>query len=274
MTSRRSTRSRAVHAAAGTVLGALAFVVPVKHALAHRGTWHLPARAGGKDCESLAHVGDSLTWQAKAGLGQQYARRGWTDVQIDAKGGRGIASFMYDDITGLDAVRKIKAAGFDGCWVMALGTNDTANTDFLTDTPEAQHAWRIGLIRSMMVELDGAPVVWINTHLPADDIEYSAADAAAWNAALREVSVDYPNMQIFDWDAVAREHPEWTRADMVHDTPEGSAKRAEIVARAVTMLLRGPSDLVDPMTAEPDHPRLRALLARFHGPWPVEAPGP
>ncbi|MFM2076213.1 MAG: hypothetical protein RJA49_103 [Actinomycetota bacterium] len=273
MNARRSRRNRTVHAVAGTVLGALAFVIPVKHAAAHRSAVQHPARHGGRHCDSLAHVGDSLTWQAKVGLGQQYVRRGWRDVRIDAKGGRGIASFMYDDMTGLDAVRRIKAGGFHGCWVMALGTNDTANTDVFAHTPAEQHLWRVGLIKAMMEELNGAQVVWVNTHLIAPDIAYSSQDAAAWNAALREVSTAYPNMQIFDWDTAAKDHPEWTRDDMVHDTPEGSAQRAEIVSRAVTMMLKGTPDPLEPDPLQ-DSSWLRPFRHLFHSDWPLDAPGP
>lgn len=265
-------RGTAVHAVTGTVMGALAFFVPVKHALAHRSQAH-HAKLSDHHCDSLAHVGDSLTWQAKVALGQQYVRRGWVDVRVDAKGGRGIASFMYDDMTGLEAVQRIKATGFDGCWVMALGTNDTANADTLSPDPRAQHQWRLGLIRSMMDELDGAPVVWVNTHLPDPDIEYSSHDAAAWNAALQEVQPEYPNMQIFDWDAIARDHPEWTKPDRVHDTPEGSAQRAQIVSRAVTMMLKGAPapPQVDRMPSD-SWPRPFRQLFRHN--WPTDAPGP
>ena len=280
MTAHRSRLRRTTHVVAGSVLGALAFVVPVQHASAHRRT-SVPRPAGqGADCNGIAHVGDSLTWAATAQFAEQYARRGWTDVRIDARGGRGIATFMYIDVTGIEAVRRIKATGFDGCWVMALGTNDTANTDYWVAAPDEQHAWRVNLIRSMMIELDGAPVVWVNTHLTEPDIDYSAADAKAWNAALREVAFAYPNMMIFDWDAVAADHPEWTKDDHVHDTPEGSTERARIVARAVTSMLRGEQTAADPVeirvvgVAGPvtwwQKPFRRSVLAT----WPVDAPGP
>jgi hypothetical protein len=197
------------------------------------------AAASHRACESLAHVGDSLTFRARSQFALQYSLHGWSRFRIDAKGGRGIASFMYDDVTGLEAVRRIKATGFDGCWVMALGTNDTANADEFGASPKLQRAWRLGLIRSMMDELDGAPVMWVNTHLISPTATYSTADAAAWNQALVDVAADYPNMMVFDFDAVAAGHREWTGPDDVHDTPLGSAHRAELVAQAATTMLRG-----------------------------------
>ncbi len=262
------------------MLGALAFVLPVQHVAAHKRT-QVPRHASHDGpCRSIAHVGDSLTMDATAHLAEQYARRGWTDVRIDARGGRGILTLMYGGLTGLEAVRAIKAAGFDGCWVIALGTNDTANTDYWVAAPDEQHQWRVNLIRSMMMELDGAKVVWVNTHLPQPDIAYSSADSKAWNAALREVAFAYPNMMIFDWDAVAADHPEWTLDDHVHDTPLGSAERARIVARAVTSMLRGEQraaatlDLgivaLDPSVTWWQKPFRRAVLDS----WPLDAPGP
>lgn len=280
MTAHRSRRRRTTRVVTGSVLGALAFVLPVQHVAAHKRT-QVPRHAShDAQCRSIAHVGDSLTWAATAQFAEQYARRGWTDVRIDARGGRGIATFMYIDVTGIEAVRRIKASGFDGCWVMALGTNDTANTDYWVQAPDEQHAWRVNLIRSMMIELDGAPVVWVNTHLSEPDIDYSAADAKAWNAALREVAFAYPNMKVFDWDSVAKDHPEWTVDDHVHDTPLGSAERARIVARAVTSMLRGDQAAhaslelgivaLEPSVTWWQKPFRRAVLES----WPLDAPGP
>lgn len=262
------------------MLGALAFALPVQHVAAHKRTQVPRHAAHDAACRSIAHVGDSLTMDATASFAEQYARRGWTDVRIDARGGRGILTFMYGGLTGIEAVRSIKASGFDGCWVIALGTNDTANTDYWVAAPDEQHQWRVNLIRSMMMELDGAKVVWINTHLPQPDIAYSSADSKAWNAALREVAFAYPNMMIFDWDAVAADHPEWTLDDHVHDTPLGSAERARIVARAVTSMLRGdrtaPAALdlgivaLDPSVTWWQKPFRHAVIDS----WPFDAPGP
>jgi len=214
----------------GATLVALAVFAPGRSA---------SAAPASPSCKSLAHVGDSLTVGAREQLTAEYAMRGWSNFRIDAKGGRGIASFMYDDITGLEAVKRIKATGFNGCWVMALGTNDTANADEFGAPRAAQRAWRLGLIRSMMDELDGAPVVWVNTHLVSATASYSAADAVAWNQALLDVAPEYPNMKVFDFNAAASGHPEWTLPDEIHDTPLGSAHRADLVARAVTTMLRG-----------------------------------
>lgn len=183
-------------------------------------------------------MGDSLTMAARTDLTHEYHRLGWHDVQVNARGGRGIASFIFSDITGLDAVRHIKDTGFDGCWVMALGTNDTANAKQYARTPAEQKAWRLSLVRLMMAELDGAPVMWVNTHLVRGGNDYSAADAAAWNDVLAELQPSYPNMLIFDWNSVAAAHPEWTSTDLVHDTPIGSAQRAAFVAQAATLMLR------------------------------------
>ncbi len=46
-------------------------------------------------------------------------------------------------------------------------------------------------------------------------------------------------MMVFDWNQAAAEHPEWTGPDHVHDTPLGSAHRAQLVAWAATAFLRG-----------------------------------
>lgn len=229
MTRRGRRRRRTAHLVTGGMLGVVAFVMPIKH---------VSAKHSSRRCHSLAHVGDSLTYAARDQLAADYRAHGWHDFQISAAGGRGIITFLYEPVTGLQAVQRIKASGFDGCWVMALGTNDTANTDSFAHDPASQHAWRVGLIRGMMQQLDGAPVMWVNTHLIDPNNSYSSLEAEAWNAVLRELQPDYPNMMIFDWDSIAAAHPEWTREDMVHDTPEGSYLRAEFVTNAATQMLR------------------------------------
>ena len=45
----------------------------------------------------------------------------------DISGARSVVEVLPGQINGYDAMRSITRSGFRGCWVIALGTNDTAD---------------------------------------------------------------------------------------------------------------------------------------------------
>jgi hypothetical protein len=190
------------------------------------------ARSVTPACDRIAHVGDSLTVQMQHLLPGGYARHGWDDVIVDAYGGRGVSRQMYADVTGLDVVRHIVAGGFSGCWVIALGTNDTAHVGDDGAPPEVQHQRRREIIASMMTLIGDAPVMWVDVFLVAADDAYSAAAAADWNLALVEEQQRHQRMAVFAWAPIAAAHPSWMAGDRIHDSRLGSIARARLVTDA------------------------------------------
>lgn len=103
-------------------------------------------------------------------------------------------------------------------WVIALGTNDARVH------PPGQYT---GLIRRMLERIGrGHRVVCVNVHTPGQPEQMTA-----WNDALAMVAAERSGeMLVYDWAAVAAQHPEWMTEDRIHYTAEGYRARAFAVA--------------------------------------------
>lgn len=187
-----------------------------------------PVEAG-VTCKEVAHIGDSLTAYTVDPLTQAYAQVG-VSAQIDAYGGRAIKQKLpADPKTGKQAALDFVAAGFDGCWVVALGTNDTANV--------AAGAWytRAEAIDEMMDAIDSsgtAPVMWVNTFTTKTTGYWSNANMLLWNEALADAKSRWPNLKVYDWAAVAATGSA-PYSDGIHHTSAGYAVRNQAIAEAL-----------------------------------------
>jgi hypothetical protein len=160
-------------------------------------------------------------------LAAQYRDVGVKHVRIDASGGRSIVEQLPGQLNGYQVASGWYRSGFRGCWVFALGTNDTANVS--VGSP-------IGLaarIQEMMSAAHGEPVMWVNAQTDLSSGPWSQANMQLWNNALLAACAAYPNMRIFNWAATV--HPGWHLADGIHYTPAGYAIRAHEIAQALVM---------------------------------------
>jgi hypothetical protein len=117
------------------------------------------------------------------------------------------------------------ATGRRDCWVVALGTNDTAAVAAGSGTG------RLARIEDMMSAANGRPVLWVNVISLLSAGPYSEANMQRWNQALRQACARYPNMRIFDWASVIRMR--WFLNDGIRYTSGGYASRARQVAMAL-----------------------------------------
>jgi hypothetical protein len=195
-------------------------------------------------CQSVAHIGDSTSLDlispaslpvATQRLGAQYRDVGVRQVRIDASGGRSIVEELPGQLNGYKVASAWWAAGYRGCWVFALGTNDVANVQ--AGSPVGFTA-RIG---QMMSAAHGEPVLWVNTRTELSAGPWANAGERAWDQALAQALARYPNLEIFNWSAVAQ--PAWFLADGIHYTTVGCAIRARDIAAALARAFpaRGPS---------------------------------
>jgi len=116
-------------------------------------------------------------------------------------------------------------AGTGACWVIALGTNDTAAVAAGSGTG------RLTRIEDMMSAAHGRPVLWVNLISLLSAGPYSEANMQRWNQALRQACARYPNMRIFDWAGVVRMR--WFLNDGIRYTANGYASRARQIAKAL-----------------------------------------
>ena len=158
-------------------------------------------------------------------LDAQFARVGATSQWIQISGARSIVETLSGQTSGYDVARQMESEGFQGCWVIALGTNDTANV-YAGST-----VGRMARIERMMSVAGERPVLWVNPKSLLESGPYAEANMQLWDRTLVDACSRYPNMRVFDW-ASAAEYG-WFIEDGTHYTSEGYAQRARLTAIAL-----------------------------------------
>jgi peptidoglycan/LPS O-acetylase OafA/YrhL/lysophospholipase L1-like esterase len=196
-----------------------------------------PAATGGQvrtACRSVVHIGDSTSDglispdylpNPRRRIGAQYARVGVTKFISEISGGTSIVETSSGQANAYAVAQQLVHGGYRGCWVLALGTNDTA------DVAIGSVVSRPARIRQMMSLIGSQPVMWVNVKSLLATGPYSESDMLAWNAALTRACARYPNMRVYDWASVVKNS--WFISDGIHFTSRGYAARAHRIARAL-----------------------------------------
>jgi lysophospholipase L1-like esterase len=116
------------------------------------------------------------------------------------------------------------ASGVRGCWIFALGTNDSANLSF-RNGPAAPR------IDAMMRLVHGEPVMWLTVKTLISSSPYADVQMQKWNAALVAACTRWPNMRLFDWRSEVQNA--WYISDGIHFSSPGSQQRAKRIASAL-----------------------------------------
>jgi peptidoglycan/LPS O-acetylase OafA/YrhL len=187
-------------------------------------------------CHAVVHIGDSTSDglimpaylpDAAQRIPAQYHDVGVSRVIPEISGARSIVEVLPGQVNGYDVARALYARGYRGCWVIALGTNDTANLAVGSS---------VGLmtrIARMMSAVHGEPVMWVNVKSLVASGPYSEADMRLWDATLLRACPRYPSMRVFDWAAIVRDG--WFISDGIHYTSAGYAARARLIASALAL---------------------------------------
>ena len=185
-------------------------------------------------CRAVVHIGDSTSEglispdylpDPQQRLAPQYARVGVTTVQPEISGGRSIVETLNGQVNAHTVAQQLIRGAYRGCWVLALGTDDTANV--YVGSPVS----RAARIHQMMSEIGNQPVMWVDVKSLAADGPYAEADMLLWNRALMRTCARYPNMRVYDWASAAKES--WFISDGIHYSSAGYAARAHLIARAL-----------------------------------------
>jgi hypothetical protein len=159
-------------------------------------------------------------------LGAQYARVGATSQYFEISGARSIVEKLSaNQANGEEVARGLKAQGFQGCWVIALGTNDAA--DVYAGSQEGLET----RIETMMSVIGDQPVLWVTVKSLLTNGPYAETNMQNWNRTLVNACTRYPNMRVFDWASAAKDS--WFISDGTHYTSEGYAQRARLTADAL-----------------------------------------
>ena len=185
-------------------------------------------------CAAVAHIGDStsdglvspeyLPNPAKR-IAAQYHDVGVGSVRWDISGARSVVEVLPGQVNGYDAAQAIYRGGFRGCWVIALGTNDTA------DVAVGSNVGLMTRIQRMMAAAHGEPVMWVNLRSLLAGGPYSEANMVTWDNTLLKACARYPNMRVFNWAALAK--TKWYISDGIHFTSAGYAARGRLIAQAL-----------------------------------------
>ena len=185
-------------------------------------------------CRSVVHIGDSTSEglvspeylpPRRDRLDAQYAHVGAVHSHFEISGARSIVETYEGEPNAYEVAQRWKRAGYRGCWVLALGTNDTA------DVAVGSHTGRLERIRQMMSAIGGQPVMWVNVKSLEAGGPYAEKNMRLWDEALREACPAYPNMRVFDWAEDAR--PAWFIDDGIHYTSPGYKARSWLISRAL-----------------------------------------
>lgn len=185
-------------------------------------------------CRAVLYIGDSTSvglispsyipnaWQR---IPAQLARVGVRTRHIEISGARSIVETYRDEPNAYDVARQWKDAGFSGCWVFALGTNDTANVAVGSGIS------RLTRIRRMMSLVGGSPVLWVDVKSLRSTGPYADANMRAWNDALRQACRARRNMWVYDWAGDVRDG--WFGSDGIHYGTPGYVTRSRLIANAL-----------------------------------------
>jgi peptidoglycan/LPS O-acetylase OafA/YrhL len=185
-------------------------------------------------CQSVVHVGDSTSEglvspdylpNPSQRITARYAAVGVKHQNMQISGGRSIVERLPGQQNAYTVARRIVASGYHGCWVLALGTDDTA------DVAVGSNVSLDTRIQRMMSVIGNQPVLWVNVRTLVPSGPYSERNMISWNKALAQALAHYPNMRIYDWASVAQ--PGWFISDGIHYTSNGYEHRAQLIADAL-----------------------------------------
>jgi hypothetical protein len=207
---------------AGTLAGSAAFVPA------------LPMPPPRTSCRAVVHIGDSTSEgltspsylpNPSQRITAQYAKVGVSRSIMDIVGGTSVVETLPGTLNAFDMASQQVHGGYHGCWVIALGTNDTA------DVYVGSTVGRVQRVEKMMKLIGGQPVLWVAVKSLVSGGPYSELDMRLWNQALAQVAPRYPNMRIYNWPAVVQRS--WFISDGIHFTSAGYAARGRLIADAL-----------------------------------------
>ncbi len=185
-------------------------------------------------CKSVVHIGDSTSEglisadylpDPKQRIPAQYARVGATTQHMEITGATSIVETLPGGLNAQKVARELVQGGYKGCWVIALGTNDTADVYVGSSVSLNER------VKEMMSVIGNQPVLWVNAKSLLSNGPYSESDMEKWNHALYDACPTHPNMHVYDWASVAKDS--WFIPDGIHYYSDGYAARAHMIANAL-----------------------------------------
>jgi peptidoglycan/LPS O-acetylase OafA/YrhL len=191
-------------------------------------------RSGRSSCRAVVHIGDSTSLGLTSSdylpdpaqrITAQYARVGATEEHMEITAATSIVETLPGKTNAQTVARRLVAGGYHGCWVLALGTNDSADVYVGSSVNLATR------IDRMMATIGDQPVMWVNVKSLVSSGPYAEVNMERWDQALLNACSRYPNMRIYDWASVVKNR--WFIPDGIHYYSPGYAARAHLIADAL-----------------------------------------
>ncbi|HEY6396143.1 MAG TPA: acyltransferase family protein, partial [Solirubrobacteraceae bacterium] len=185
-------------------------------------------------CRSAVYIGDSTSEgensptyipDPKLRLPAQLMDVGVHVVYTEISGARSIVEIYNGEPNAATVAQSHLASGFKGCWILALGTNESA------DVNVGSNVGLVARINRMMSIIRNQPVLWIDAISLLSSGPYNESGMQNWNNALLDACSRYPNMRIFDWGSHAKRN--WFIPDGIHYYSPGYVARSNLFARAL-----------------------------------------
>ncbi len=168
------------------------------------------------------HIGDSTSEglilpdylpNPKLRIPAQYRDVGVKKVVTEISGARSIVEVLPGQINGYQIARSLVRNGYHGCWVFALGTNDTANVSIGSTVSRAAR------IKEMMSVAHGEPVMWVNLRSLVSGGPYAESNMQLWNPPCAKPAPATRTCGSSTGPSVV--HDSWYISDGIHFTSRG-----------------------------------------------------
>ena len=185
-------------------------------------------------CKTVVHIGDSTSIglmspaylpKPAERIDAQYARVGVTNTRAEISGARSIVEHLKNQLNAEDVAKQVKATGYEGCWVLALGTTDAADIAAGSNHSEDER------IDKMMAVIGDDPVLWVNVKTLEKSGNWANDHMQVFDQHLEAATQRYPNIHVYDWSSVVQDP--WFTKDQIHYTSPGYAQRAKLIADAL-----------------------------------------
>ena len=195
-----------------------------------------PAATVKTSCTDVVHVGDSTSIGLMSRdylpnpsdrIDAQYKKFGVSNAVTDILGARSIVERWNNQPNAEEAVKSRIAAGYQGCWVFAMGTNEAANQVVGGTVPFDK---RIDLL---MQHVGNAPVLFLTVKTLLTKGPYAQFGMQEWDDELVQACQKYPNLRVYDWAAEVQDS--WYTTDKIHFTTPGYQQRAHRTAEALAI---------------------------------------
>lgn len=205
-------------------------------------TTTLPPPPTTTSCSQIVHIGDSTSlglWApedvggADSTMEARYLGVGVDVVYPDVDGGRSIVETQNpSQINAYDVAAAVKSNGYEGCWVLMIGTNDAANVAAGSTIGFDER------INKMLTLFGDDQVLWVDAvSLLANDPIYGSQVMKAWNEALYRLTAGHPNVAVLQWSGLVKAG--WFARDGLHYNQTGNAQRAAITGAAMVEYFPG-----------------------------------